>query len=257
MYPQQSSYGMLLYPTILGQTEKYVQPTYIAHEPEKFVTDNIIATNTYPFNLNSNEIHNIEFKLDSTNICISDNHLSTNKPIFVECVGDTLRVWNIISRPNNTMSTKGNIIIDGYNVLDFNNNNIKVMDQYNYTQWTLQKLNSVKKIIFNGSSNNMDFNVNTTELNMYIFGENKVKVGTCHYDELHIFTTYSEINFLAGSCNNLVLKIEGNGNVKNLTVKKYADITNVGNSIIFLDKLQDTACMESTYGTGAIVWSNV
>jgi hypothetical protein len=131
------------------------------------------------------------------------------------------------------------------------------MVQHNYTQWTLPKLSTIKKIILNGTGNIVDLNVFFPEAEMHILGKNNLKVISQNYKNLYVFTTYSEIDFWGGICDNLVLKVEGNGYVKNLTVLKFADVNNVGSTDICLNKLHSTVRTEMINGTGKVVWTNV
>jgi len=256
MYTQQSS--PIEY--ILGQTVNYTQTNTRILEQEIIITDNIQPINMYPFNITTDTICNIELKIVDTTITIDDTHIIANKPIFIECINDTLRIWNIKSYPNNSISSKGNTFVNGYNLLDFNNNNIKSSYTYNCTQWTLPAINLIGKIIVNGNDNNIVLNqILNHNVIVHIFGKNNLKIdsGLLLYSQLNIHITYSIIDFLYSTCDNLELKIEGNGNIKNLSVLKNAKINNIGTTHINLNKLSTTQYTETINGVGKIFWNDI
>ena len=111
-----------------GQTQSQV-------EPEKIITDNIIPTVTYPFNLNTDCVSDIELKLENTVITIENSKIISNKPLFIKYNGNVLYVWNVVSYPNKIIGSKGNTFMDGYNVLDFDNSNVKSVYQFGNTEW--------------------------------------------------------------------------------------------------------------------------
>lgn len=243
---------------ILGQTMQYTQPSINILKPEIVITDNVKPVDVYPFNISADSISNIELKLENTNVTIDNMTITANKPIFIECVSDTLRIWNIKSNPNNSISFKGNIFVDGYNILDFDNNNIKSLYTYNYKKWTLPKMNPIKKIVLNGNSNIVELKeILAQNTNLCIFSENTLKINSEFFTYLNIHTTYSTIYFSNSQCDNLDLKIEGNGNIKNLSVLKYANITNIGSTNIRLNKLSTTLHTETINGIGKIFWNDI
>jgi len=247
------------YPYTNGQTMSHIQTNSATTEPEIIITDNIRPIITYPFNLETNGITQIELKLENTTISIGNLQIVADKPIFIQCIGSNLRIWNIKIYPNNTIGTKGNIYVDNYNIVDFDNNNIKSAYMYHYTSWSMPKMNPIQKIILNGNSNTINLNQYLdNDTSMKIFGENNVGINkdciSRTYCNLNIYTTHSIINFFNGVCDNLKLEIKGIGQITDINVTKTANVSIIGSTIQQVNISDDTVCTESVNGTGKIIW---
>ena len=144
----------ILYWTTEGRTINYQQPGFRTKDHEKVIGDNIIGFNVYPFNTQSTiDISSIEMKLDNVEMHISNNEIISNKPICIEVCVDRLCVWNTDIKENRLLTTKGNSIVDGFDLLCFNGDRKKVTHKFNYTKWNLSNLKLSNFIVRgNGSS---------------------------------------------------------------------------------------------------------
>lgn len=250
LYVQSNQYSCV------GQTVSYVQPSSIILEPELLIGDNNKPGYYYPFNLDTTGISNIEMKLDNTNINIDSKKIISNNPIFIQCVGSTLQIWNTKSSPNNKMSTKGNTYVDGFNIIDFNNNNITSAITYDHKNWHMPKLNTIDSLNINGNSNIINI---STELSksviMNILGQNNVYINNgMNISNLEINIIHSKINFDDIHCDNLKLRINGIGDIKGLTINESSDINIVGSSIIYLKRSTEINSQQTINGIGRIIW---
>ena len=244
-----------------GQTIFHTQTSSSTPEAEIIIPDNIQPTSRYPFNVETAGIEKIEIKLENTALDITDSYIISNKPIFIKCVGNRLYIWNAQSYPNNIISTKGTTYIDGYNILDFDNTNIKSAFAYDEKSWPVPKMNPIQNLIFSGNSNTINLNQDfADDISMKFFGENNICVGknsVKNYNNLNIYITYSTIHFFNIFCNNLKLQIKGNGEIRKLNVNISADINIIGSSCLLLNSPPDIIYKESIIGTGKVIWNHI
>ena len=241
-----------------GQTVIYTQPNYTQMEPEKIITDNVMPSTTYPFNLNTDDVSDIELKLENTTVKIENSEIISNKPLFIKYNGNVLYVWNTVYYPNKIIGSKGNTFTDGHNILDFDNTSIKSIYSFDNVKWIV-KLKRIQNIVLNGTSNTVIINQLLNEsVSLKIYGENIVSIkNDSIYDNLKIYNTNSTIDFYNKMCKNLNLETKGNGIIKNLCVTDSSTTSIIGPCIMNLHKFTKTKCEGSIYGTGKIIWSNM
>lgn len=225
---------------------------------ENVISDSVTATQKYPFSISLDKVTNIEMKLEKTFLILSQNKITSNKPIFIESYNDILRIWNIQISPHNVLSTQGNTYVDGYDILDFNNNNIKIQYSYNYTSWDVPNLELIKKISLNGNENELVVGMNLNEnMSFGIIGTNKMNMCMANsvFNNLNMHTTNSIFDFNNASCNNFTCIIKGTGRIINLNVILTSDIVVVGSRTLNINKNKDTICKENIYGPAKINWT--
>lgn len=225
-------------------------------EPEIVLHDSIAAIHSYPFAISFEKIANFELKLENTTVSIHQYKIVSDKPIFIETSNDILRIWNILVTPHNILGTQGNTYVDGYNILDFNNNSIKSVYSYVNTSWNIPNFDPIKKIILNGNGNSLFVEKQMNkDLILKISGTNQVSIKHNIYDKLDIQTTNCTFDFENASCNNLFLDIKGNGKINNLCVLVKSAITITGSQILNLKKSDKAECYEKIYGPGKVIWT--
>lgn len=241
-----------------GQTVIYTQPNYAQMEPEKIITDNVMPSTTYPFNLNTYDVSDIELKLENTTVTIENSEIISNKPLFIKYNGNVLYVWNTVYYPNKIIGSKGNTFTDGHNILDFDNTSIKSIYSFDNVKWIV-KLKPIQNIVLNGTSNTVTINQLFNEsVSLKIYGENNISIkNDSMHDNLKIYNTNSTIDFHNKMCKNLNLETKGNGIIKNLCVTDLANTSIIGPCVMNLHKLNKTKCEGSIYGTGKIIWINM
>jgi len=231
----------------------YDFPAY--KEPEVVISDFVTLKKEYPFNLPlDNKITEVEFKLDKTNIDITGNRISANKAIFIEAHGSVLRVWNSQVTPHNVLGTQGNTYVDGYDILDFDNNMVKCAFTFNRYFWDIPYIGSLKRILLNGNGNDLILNDLDKNAAFRVLGKNKVYVGQTTFDSLTIGTTNSTFNFLDSVCDTLSANVRGTGNIQNLTVKTYANVTLIGSQQLLIKKMEGMLQDTVINGPGKIVF---
>jgi len=170
-----------------------------------------------------------------------------------------LRIWNSVNFPNNVIGTKGNLYIDGYNLLDFNNNNVKSKYIYELKTHAID-VHIVKKIIVTGNNNKIHIHQSfNNDVIIKNNGKNElhIKKVQIHIRSLTITNIDGMIDFDSNICNNLLLEIKGTGFILDLGTSLTARVKIVGSSVIALNKLRDTFCDEEIYGTGKVIWNNI
>lgn len=259
MSPELSTIDNIYQSYTNGQTIIYAQgnSTYIA--PELIISDNISPVTTYPFSLETNGISDIELKLNNTHITINNSEIISDKPIYIQCIGCKLRVWNVNVSTNNSISTKGNTYVDGYNILDFDNNNVKSLYLINSLTWLMPKTNLIQNFILSGNTNIVNFNCDfDTDIVINVSGKNNVTINknaihkTRH--NLDISATYCTINLFNWICDNLKAYIKGNGKIYGLDALTSANINIIGSTCISVKKHANTLCCETIHGTGNVNW---
>lgn len=242
-----------------GQTIVYTQTNSTYMPPELIISDNIHSVTTYPFSLETNGISDIELKLNNTYITINNSEIISDKPICIQCIGCKLRVWNVQASTNNSISTKGNTYVDGYNILDFDNNNVKSLYLINSTTWPMPKTNLIQNFILSGNTNIVNFNCDfDTDIVINVSGKNNVTINknaihrTRH--NLDISAIYCTINLFNWICDKLKVYIKGNGKISGLDVITSANITIIGSTCISVRKHANTLYCETIHGTGNINW---
>jgi hypothetical protein len=238
-------------------TVSFFQPNTAVLALETVTLDNIAPVSEYPFNTSMDNMCNIDFKLNGTAITINNTSVTADKPILIECVADTLRIWNSTCSPNNVIGTKGNLYIDGYNLLDFNNNNIKSKYIYELKTWTID-VPIIKKLTVGGNCNkiciNQPFNNDVVIKNN---GKNilNIKKIQAHMRSLIVNNVDGNVDLDSSVCDNLALTNKGIGSVLNLGISLIAEIKIIGSSTLTLNRLKNTVCKETINGTGQIIWN--
>ena len=205
--------------------------------------------------MNTSGTTNLDLKLENTTVTITGSKISSSEPIFIEFANSTLRIWNIRQTPNHIVSTKGNTYLDGYNMLDFNNNSIKSAHHYDYKEWNLIKMYPIKSLILHGNSNKIRLDpILDTNTEIKIYGTNDIDISKEKYSHLSIYNTHSLINFNHSDCESLEFETKGNGKISNLCVDKTATINMTSCENMTLYKKSDSTISETTYGTGKINW---
>uniref|UniRef100_A0A6C0C761 Uncharacterized protein n=1 Tax=viral metagenome TaxID=1070528 RepID=A0A6C0C761_9ZZZZ len=255
MYPYQTN-SEFFQPNEFG-TVNFYQPNIATPTLETVTIDNIAPVTEYPFNTVMDNICNVDFKLNDTIITITSTIIVSNKPILIECVADTLRVWNLTYFQNNVIGTKGNLYIDGYNLLDFDNNNVKSMYIYELKSWIID-IGVAKKITISGNNNKIYVNHSFgNDIVLKINGKNSLHIKNIqiHVRSLVISNVDGNIYFDSTVCDHLTLNNKGIGNVSELVVSLMAEVNIIGPSVVTLNKLQSTECKEMINGPGKIIWN--
>lgn len=240
-------------------TAQYHQPIFASSEVETLITDNILAAEKYPFDIGANNIRNIDFKIADTMIILNNTTVTATKPILIECIGDTLRVWNATHNPNNAITTQGNIFVDGYKLLDYHNNDVKSKYIYEYKSWKVNT-DKIQRLSVSGSNNNVqiykslckDPVIKNSGKNALLFEKVQNDV-----ENLNIINNNGEIIFDNIICDKLDLDNRGAGIVTNVTVKTSSRVKNVGPSVLVFNKIKDAHCVDHMHGTGNVVWENI
>jgi len=240
-------------------TARYHQPIFASSEVETLITDNILAAEKYPFDISANNIRNIDFKITDTMVILNDTSVTATKPILIECIGDTLRVWNATHNPNNAITTQGNMFVDGYKLLDYYNNDVKSKYIYEYKSWKVNT-DKIQRLSVSGGNNNVqiykslckDLVIKNSGKNALLFEKAQNDV-----ENLNIINNNGEIIFDNIICDKLDLDNRGTGIVTNVTVKTSSRVKNVGPSVLVFNKIKDARCVDHMHGTGNVVWENI
>lgn len=241
-----------------GNTQRYDQPNPGIPEPEKFAIDNQTSQILYPFNVKSytSPITKMELKINNTTLRISNFSVWADKPIFIEYAQNVLYVWNCSYTENFIISNKGNTTMDGYILKDFNDNDRKAIQKFEYYSWNLP-LSKLSNIVIRGNNNTIifpDANIFNNQLDLKINEKNSINLPKKSYDNLKVFTTYTSINFNDSICENAHIEMEGDGSINHLLINKSADLRLVGPGYMHLTKNPFATVKEERFGQGKIVW---
>lgn len=247
----------MFFPSNEYGTVTFFQPNIVVPALETVTLDNISPVNEYPFDTTMDKIYKIELKLNDTTITINNTSIVANKPILIECIGGTLRVWNLTFFPNNVIGTKGNLYIDGYNLLDFDNKNIKSKYIYELKTWVID-ISIIKNMAVHGSYNNIYINqLFSNDVVIKNNGKNvlHIKKIQIHVRSLIINNIDGNIDLDSSVCDNFMLENKGIGVILDLGISLVAEIKIIGSSVMTLNKLKNTVCKETINGTGKIIWN--
>ncbi len=196
----------------------------------------------------------MEFKLEKTMLTICRNKITSDKPILVDMQGDVLRVWNTQATPHNVLGTQGNTYVDGYDILDFDNNAIKCAYDYKTSEWDIPYLEPIKRLTLNGNGNSLSINELSKDMSFRILGKNKLYIKSQDFNALTIGTTNSVFKFDGSSCDTLSANIRGTGLIEELSINTYAHTTLIGSQTICLNIKEGGTYKNSVHGPGQIVF---
>ncbi len=250
-----------------GETIRHEQPGLANLEPEVFIRDKEFMHLNYPFNLKnfSTPIKEILMKLNATTIKINKGTVVANKPIFIEFENNILKIWNCNYAANQIISNKGNTITDGYMVTSYENDDVKTMNKLEYFSWNLPcDLNftgptiSLNKVQIIGSQNSVTFErseIFDTNLSLRcLSSKNKISIPKGIYNNLNITNIQNSIDFNDSVTNYLMIDMEGNEIIDNLSVTKSSNVKLSGGGSINIRKRNNTITQESIFGVGQINW---
>ncbi len=236
-------------------TKQYIQFDDKTTDIEKVIQDHMLAFNEYPFNVNSlSEIKELKFKVSNVVIRITENQFISDKPIQIEIRDNCFCVWTATTTEHRTLTTKGQSIIDGYNMDAFDGGQIKTSRKFEHNLWNHGPL-KLNNLTVNGDNCtiNIGTNVFSSNSKVDIFGKCKFNFTTSsHFDKLDVFATYGDLDFGKCDIDHVNLELEGNGTVKGITVNQSAKLKIVGDGNISLTKGEDTEVSEEIFGGGSI-----
>ena len=236
-------------------TKQYIQFDDKTTDVEKAIKDYKLAFIEYPFSVNAlSEIKQIKFKVSNVVIRITESQFISDKPIQIEIRDDCLCIWTATITEHRTLTTKGQSIIDGYNMDTFDNSQVKTNRKFEHNTWNHGSL-KLDNLTVNGDNCtiNIGSNIFSNDSKVDIFGKCKLNLAaTSHFDKLDVFATYGDLNF--GNCDvdHLNLELEGNGSIKGITVNQSAKVKIVGDGHISLAKGQNVEVDEEIFGGGKL-----
>lgn len=240
-----------------GQTVQHHQPISNQLPKKEFIMqDGISPLTTYPYDLSQSNISILEIKLESTILTIKPDQIIADKPILIQTLGSTIRIWNYVSSPNYVISDKGVTYIDGYNMLDWDANPIKITNNFGQSTWTIHELNLINNFNLVGSNNKIFLDVGLESiLSVNVMGLNTVDFNKpINALKVDMSMNHSTINFHGCVCDHFKLIIKGTGSIVGLTTTKTANINIVGPVVLTLNKTSDTIVDTNVVGTGKIIW---
>lgn len=245
----------VLYRTSEGRTMQYQQPGARFKEDDDVIFDNIPGFNAYPFNTSpqANYITEVFMKLKDSQVSIRSSEIVSNKPVCIEITGSSLFIWNTETDENRLLTTGGDSVVDGYNLLCYDGSRKKVNYNFDYTKWFVKNLRVGSiEVRGNGSSLIFDQGVLGDNLNFRCYGGNTASFGGRRYNLLDIYTTNGNLDFADSNIDHLTAEMEGNGKIRGLKVLKSGRVKLVGTGSIYLEVAEGTEIEKKIFGTGSI-----
>lgn len=105
---------------------------------------------------NMPHIIRMNIKCNSTAIIFNKNKATFSKPVLVSLICGNLQIWNAYYSENRVMTMDGKSVINGYNVIMFNGDTIKVADKVLLTEFSVD-LTELTHINLEGDDTNITF----------------------------------------------------------------------------------------------------
>ena len=227
-------------------------------EPEKVIADGVIGSVGYPFNTYcSNKICTVKMKLSNNNLRITHNSVESIQNIFVEVRDNTLYIWSSEFKVNRQLTTKGDSIVDGFNIHNFDGKRVKVGYMYDQRRWSVGPL-ELTNLELRGTGNTVTitdniFDQNTANISVY--GDNIFNVNGGGYLKSLKFVSIYNTNitrFDQFQVDDLDIELQGSGKIDGLEVVNTANVKIIGGGTVMLKAGADVKVNKTIFGTGKL-----
>ena len=244
---------------------KYAQPDVVFPPQEYVINDNVNLHVKYPFNTHyTGYINELFIKADNTSIKLNiynkDNNqykIEADKDILFEIKGSSLYIWLAEHAEHKILTTKGQSIMEGYDVIKYDGTKIKTITPHGCPVWHTNNI-ELNKIEFRGEKSSLYFDsyvfTECGDINIKILGNNNVHIEESIFDSLSLFTTNSIIDFHGTKTKMADICIEGNSKVKGIECTDLIKCNIVGPSTVYIKISDECKTYEEIYGDGRVFY---
>ncbi len=239
------------------QEQQQESSPVVTEEEVRTIDDNVVPLTDYPWvSTSSTQIRTLNVKAEGATLIFTKSSISSNKPILISIIDDTVYIWPTEFSDHRLMRTDGSSVTHGVNMLDFEGKSVVTKSPFVQFEWSLS-LTSLELINFKGSNNTVRFDQSVLQPHMefIIVGDdiNNIVFSQYTFESVMLLVANADIDFGNSVCNkSLELELVGMGNVKNVTVMRSltCDIAGTICATVRID--QETTVAETVVGTGTL-----